>query len=158
MNWAAASDNETAADQLTYQAFYTTQAPDGDPTAEQVKATWTSLGVEMAATSSAEAGGLSPDTRYYFTVRVTDAAGNITVYSVMSQATQKTVSTMTSTTTTTSTGPSVTLDTFSATSLNAAGAISLPFMYVPSAAGGTQLTHILTEGGGGRHHHNLPHW
>ena len=147
VNWLAAIDNEAAPDQLTYQAFYTAQSPDGDPTAEQVKATWTSLGVEMAATTSAEAAMLSPDTRYYFTVRVTDAAGNITVYPVASQATQKTISTITNATTTTSAGPSVALDTFSATSLNAAGAISLPFMYVPSAAGGTQLTHVLTEGG-----------
>lgn len=152
LNWAAATDNETAADQLTYQAFYTTQAPSREPTAEQVKATWTLLGVEMAASTSVEATGLSPDMLYYFTVCVTDAAGNITVYPVASQATNLTVTT--TTTAVTTIGPSVTLGSLSGTSINAAGAISLPFTYVPSAAGGTQLTHILTEGGGRGYYRN----
>jgi hypothetical protein len=99
----------------------------------------------MAASTSVEATGLSPDMLYYFTVCVTDAAGNITVYPVASQATNLTVTT--TTTTVTTIGPLVTLGSLSRTSINAAGSISLPFTYVPSAAGGTQLTHILTEGG-----------
>lgn len=157
LTWTAASDTVTPANQLTYLAYYTSQAPDATSTLteEQVAASWAVVGTATAGLTSVTVTGLSPDTVYYFTVLVSNAAGGTALYVAKAQKTSAvpTTSTVTASTTTTQItagpGPTVTLRTPSSTGITVAGSSTILFTYVASAAGGTTLTGTLNAAGGG---------
>ncbi len=161
LHWAAASDAVTPANQLTYLAYYTSQVPDTTSvlTEEQVTSNWNAVGSATAGLTSVEAMGLSSDTMYYFTVLVSNSAGEAALYPVKEQATSVLPDTITELTTVTVTstrvgtgpgpGPIVTMGAPSSTNITVAGSSVILFTYVTSVAGNTTLTGTLNAAGGG---------
>jgi hypothetical protein len=96
LRWTAAKDaaatdttSATTSSKLTYLAFYTDQDPGSLlPEAATVKAQWAEVGTAAAGIFSVLIPNLSASTTYFFTVLVSDVAGNLAVYPVSSQATE----------------------------------------------------------------------
>jgi hypothetical protein len=153
LSWTASIDTSTAGSQLTYLAFYTTEMPDEFTlTVDEVNANWTAVGTQTTGSTSVEVADLTPKTTYYFTVRVSDADGNASIYPITTQVTSPNSlsdTTTTSTTTTNSVGPTVTIGEPSSTLVSSTGTVTIPFTYVPSVAGVTSLTGVVTAMGGG---------
>jgi hypothetical protein len=85
VSWAPASDNLTARENLLYQVIYST-SPDIQSVATAL-ANGTAASSPLRNTTTFEIANLSPDTRYYVTVLVTDSAGNAAAYVVASTTT-----------------------------------------------------------------------
>ncbi len=90
MEWTAASDEVTAAGDLEYRLYYSTE--DNISTAADAETNGTAVGSGYATgITSATATGLAQTTAYYFTVVVQDEAGNKAAYTSLQQGTRVSV-------------------------------------------------------------------
>ena len=78
LSWAAAGDDETAAPSLLYLVVYSTA--DSIGTLAQALENGERFGTWTPGVTAVTVTGLVPDTRYYFNVAVSDAAGNKAIY------------------------------------------------------------------------------
>ena len=85
LSYSAASDETTAAANLTYKVYYSTS--NNIDSVANLTANGTAATTASTATTSASVYNLSPGVTYYFNLLVSDAAGNKTVYTPVSTTT-----------------------------------------------------------------------
>ena len=92
LSWAAASDDQTETEDLTYSVYYSTSEYTG--TVSEIEKNGTVFSKSTANLTGTTVTGLSSNTTYFINVIVSDASGKKTAYDGMSVTTGKKAKTL----------------------------------------------------------------